>query len=110
MASISVASGHVAGRLSGEVSVIPLEDSLHRQAHGPQPGGPVRSEHWLRIEPWEVRLYPAFPLDSSTSRGGRPVFWVGPRHRPAPQPRDVPGEAVVQLLVALDTSDQPKVR
>ncbi|MFE8910687.1 hypothetical protein [Streptomyces globisporus] len=70
----------------------------------------MRSEHWLRIEPLEVPLYRAFPLDSSTSRGGRPAFRVGPRHRPAHQPRDVPGEAVVEFLVALDTSDQPKVR
>jgi hypothetical protein len=28
----------------------------------------------------EAPLYPDFPLDSSTPRGGQPAFWVGPRH------------------------------
>ncbi|MEV6535180.1 DUF317 domain-containing protein [Streptomyces sp. NPDC051639] len=28
----------------------------------------------------EAPLYPEFPPDSSTSRGGQPAFWVGPRH------------------------------
>ncbi|MEW1724794.1 DUF317 domain-containing protein [Streptomyces sp. NPDC093109] len=28
----------------------------------------------------EAPLYPDFPPDPSTPRGGRPAFWVGPRH------------------------------
>ncbi|WP_328936204.1 MULTISPECIES: DUF317 domain-containing protein [unclassified Streptomyces] len=28
----------------------------------------------------EALLYPEFPLDPSTPRGGQPAFWVGPRH------------------------------